>query len=270
MACEVRGQIKRNSVRRPVFLRILAVYYCEPPLVGTAALPTTLPSHTAMPWNFSRISQPSFITAAVATVAAALCLHAAHAANADKNDTTAPRVLSNGAQISSLRDARGQRYVLRYAPARRRIELQSPSGTRTVEHIVAGADPGLVGADRLIRFLPLALQPYLAAGDLLFTTAVRSRNNDGGGQCGAGAEVELHVLRTVPTPARIIASVPLASCLGNIEPLSDGSDPPWSALSVEHGRLAATFLSYRNQEGDLHAWLSNDKARWVFPSRPMH
>src|SRR3954471_17183360 len=72
--------------------------------------------------------------------------------------------------------------------------------------------------------VPAAAQPQAAAivgrvGDdvVIVTDDYRSRLNLGGGQCGAGEERFLRVIRLAPKPAQETYRVKLASCWDDIE-----------------------------------------------------
>lgn len=88
---------------------------------------------------------------------------------------------------------------LTYERASGRIVLQAPTARKTVlETIPHAYDPARVGAEDLIRWLPMELQPYLAHGKLLYFSARRSSPGDGHGYCGAGAEISVIVVNLLP------------------------------------------------------------------------
>ncbi|MCL2341130.1 MAG: hypothetical protein FWC49_05440, partial [Proteobacteria bacterium] len=108
--------------------------------------------------------------------------------------------------------------------------------------------------------LPVSLQPSLDQGEVLYLSARRSTGGDGMGQCGAGVEKHLNVLRINEKRPQVVARLLITSCWRGIELAGlDGQDPdPLSAFSIVNGRLRIQFINYEGQ-GSVTAELSDDR-----------
>jgi len=102
-------------------------------------------------------------------------------------------IVKNNLASSSLCVA-GHLYTLTFNLTTNKLQISTPKGRFLLSKIPKNYSPTLVGAEDKIRILPRELQPYLSQNILLFTSALRTRGNDGAGQCGAGEEVFLNTL----------------------------------------------------------------------------
>ncbi|WP_394780063.1 hypothetical protein [Undibacterium sp.] len=168
--------------------------------------------------------------------------------------------LSSGICLSDGRYA-----TLRYAVKSREISIELGDKRTVLENIPKGFNPELVDADKNIRILPARLQPYLPQHVVLYLSARRTNGGDGGGQCGAGAEIYLNVLNLNTDKPRLISKNLIASCSESIE--LDGSETAvtdFNGYSVVNGRLTINFLSYKDKDGMPEAHLSEDLTRLEF------
>ncbi len=197
--------------------------------------------------------------------AAAMCsVEAAHAVTHDRSPECgkAP-ALTGGTALCAAQHGLLQ---LTYERASGRIVLQAPDTQKTVlETIPHAYDPARVGAEALIRWLPVKLQPYLAHGKLLYLSARRSSPGDGHGYCGAGSEIGVTVVNLRPVP-KIEARIPVSSCLDNIElAASSGSD--LSPYAVRDGKLTIAFSAYPGR-GQAVAQINDDLTGLDFLASP--
>ncbi len=167
-------------------------------------------------------------------------------------------VKASGNGISSTICVDGQAFTLNYAYRARRLSVSSASKRTILEAVPKGFDPEMVGAELLNRFLPSELQPYLSQRVLLYVSARRSTGGNGGGLCGAGAEVYLNTLDVGHQRAKLVSRILVASCLESIELTSDDKVPVFGAMSEVDGRLKVDFLAYKDKPGPASAFLSEN------------
>ncbi|MCC4607783.1 hypothetical protein LL967_07855 [Xanthomonas campestris pv. zinniae] len=155
---------------------------------------------------------------------------------------------------------------LTYERASGRVMLQAPNIRKTVLETIPNAyDPARVGADDLIRWLPMKLQPYLAHGKLLYLSARRSSPGDGHGYCGAGAEITMTVVNLRPVP-EIKGRILVSSCLDNVE-LAAGSSSDLGSYMVKDGKLTIAFSAYPGR-GEVVAQINDDLTGLDFQAAP--
>ncbi|MEA9578716.1 hypothetical protein VC218_07240 [Xanthomonas nasturtii] len=196
---------------------------------------------------------------------AAMCsVAAAHAVTRDMSPKCdEAQALTEG---TALCTAQHGLLKLTYERASGRIVVQAPTARKNVlETIPHPYDPARVGAENLIRWLPMKLQPYLAHGKLLYFSARRSSPGDGHGYCGAGAEISVTVVNLRPVP-KVEGHVPVSSCLDNIElAASSGSD--LSPYTVRNGKLTIAFSAYPGR-GHVVAQINDDLTGLDFLASP--
>ncbi|MFZ6648930.1 hypothetical protein ACO0LO_24610 [Undibacterium sp. TJN25] len=160
--------------------------------------------------------------------------------------------------ISSTVCVDGQAFTLNYAYQARRLSIGFAAERIILETVPKGFDPEMVGAEPLNRFLPMELQPYLSQRILLYVSARRSTGGNGGGFCGAGAEVYLNSLDIGHQRVKLVSRILVASCLESIELDSGDKAPVFGAMSVVDGRLKMNFLAYKDKPGLASAFLSEN------------
>lgn len=119
------------------------------------------------------------------------------------------------------------------APALR-AEAAGPGKTR----LVFGSGPAVVvtrdkGVPPAARASGVELLGRLGERVVIVADRYRSRLNTGGGQCGAGEERFLRVIRLAPAPAKETYRTKLASCWDDIELRQEGGGVQWAPASGE-------------------------------------
>lgn len=158
----------------------------------------------------------------------------------------------------------GQKYAITIDDQGRKIHLRSERRTHLLHRIPKGFEPSLVGADKFVGFLPDHLQLYREKKVVLYVSAIRSNGGSGGGQCGAGAEIYLHVLDLKPAHPKHMARHLIGSCSGIELDNFDQSTSALGDITIADGRLVFKFLFYRGYHGSPAATLSSDFARLEF------
>lgn len=139
------------------------------------------------------------------------------------------------------------------------VTLHSGKRRTRLHKIPKGFEPEKIGAEGLIAFLPVEKQPYKNRDILLYTTAIRTNGGGGGGQCGSGAEIYLHVLNVRKKTPHVLSSTLIGSCSQSIElDEHDAGAKKFGALTVKDGRLGLKFLNYKSLEGSPTAFLAPD------------
>jgi hypothetical protein len=167
-------------------------------------------------------------------------------------------VVENNLASSSLCVA-DHLYTLTFNLTTNKLQISTPKGRFLLSKIPKNYSPTLVGAEDKIRILPRELQPYLSQNILLFTSALRTRGNDGAGQCGAGEEVFLNTLNISKKNPKIISKLLISSCAKSIDLAgSDELNASFiSAFSVINNRLEINFINYSTKE-NLTALISSN------------
>lgn len=173
---------------------------------------------------------------------------------------------SKRGRVLSLANLCGHLVTLSYSVKNGRITMRSGSERRTVRRIGRRFDPHFVGADGLISFLPIGLQPYRERNIFLYTTAMRTSGGDGSVQCGSGVELFLGAVEIGSNKLKVLSDILIESCAESIYLTDDGGGRgKLPALSVADGRLGISFLGY-GSHGELQATLSSDARRLELPA----
>lgn len=173
-----------------------------------------------------------------------------------------------GGGYKSIAHVRGVRFVIIY-DKRKEIVTAETAGKRVILHrIPHELNPELVDSARLIKFLPLHLQPYRNRDYLLYTVAVRSSKGNGKGYCGSGIELNLHILNIRGLRKRSESAGVIGSCLLGIELSGTHGLAEWEGLSVVNGRLQLNFISYENHASGAIGILSEDPSHIAIIPRP--
>ncbi len=156
----------------------------------------------------------------------------------------------------------GRKYSIIHAENGRTTSLKWPGHTRVLHRVPKGFEPSLVGAEKLIGFLPDYLQTHKARKIVFYISTIRTRGGDGGGQCGAGSEIFINALDLKPQRPKILASHLIGSCSG-IE-IDDSSLNNLGKLTVANAKLHLNFIRYPKQGDMPRATLSSDFKRLEF------
>jgi hypothetical protein len=180
-------------------------------------------------------------------------------------DETAPVVTKRAVTSQLMVPGKGV-VRLSYSLSKRILTLSVAQASVTVNRVEQGKNPELIGAEGHIRILPLRLQPYLSSGKIVFLFAERTRDNNGGGQCGSGEELYLQIAElTAPSP-KVVSKILIGSCSQGIDLMN--SDTPHagllSAFSVIDGKLQIEFLSYMSRTEGFIAGLSSNFSTLIF------
>ncbi|WP_426344513.1 hypothetical protein ACN9MU_10015 [Pseudoduganella sp. R-32] len=159
----------------------------------------------------------------------------------------------------------GRTLTLDYQPKARTVSIAVNGRPHTVERIDMNYGPELIGMEKSIRFLPMALQPYLSRNVVLFNSVIRSSGGEGMGQCGSGAEVFINALSMSDAKVKMLGKVQIESCWRSIFPDHLENASAFSAYSIRDGRLAVKFSSYPDVEGTPTGILSDDFRQLEFP-----
>lgn len=162
----------------------------------------------------------------------------------------------------------GKTLTIDYRSKARTVSIAVNGRSHTLERIDRNYGPELIGMEKYIRFLPLALQPYLSRNVVLFNSVVRSSGGEGMGQCGSGAEVFVNALSIGGAEARVLGKVQVESCSRSIFLAATEDEEEYadlSAYSVQDGKLAINFRNYPEIEGRPTGILSNDFRQFEFP-----
>ena len=164
----------------------------------------------------------------------------------------------------------GGAYSIVHHAAGRKTSLKWRAGSTVLHRIPRGFEPSLVGADKSIGFLPDHLQPHKDQKIVFYVSAIRSTGGNGSGQCGAGAEIFLHVLDLAPAKPKPLASHLIGSCSGIEIDESDAYAGELGDMSLVDGKLAMDFISYPGQATAAMATLSADFQKLEFIARKTH
>jgi hypothetical protein len=172
---------------------------------------------------------------------------------------------SSSVMIRATTKRGGKSYQIRYNRARTRIELHFGQKEVTLNRIPKNYDPSMVGSDKVIGFLPDAIQPYKPAGFLVYVSSKRTSGGSGGGQCGSGSEIYLNFLDTKTAIPKVRSKILIGSCDESIE-LNDQNivDGILGEIDVAEGRLRLHFLNYKQMEGSPTATVSSDFSALLF------
>lgn len=96
-----------------------------------------------------------------------------------------------------------------------------------------GANPELVGADESIRILFGKTVILEGREFLIFTTAERTMRGDGGGNCGAGAEVQLNVYELSGHNIFRKSALLIESCATGMELQSENTGLPSGSSAIQ-------------------------------------
>ena len=163
----------------------------------------------------------------------------------------------------------GKLYKLLYKKKSTSIVVNDKNKETILQRIAKGYDPAIVGADAFIGFLPDELQVYKDAGMLVYISAIRTNGGNGGGQCGAGAEIFLNFLNTRSMPLKVESRVLIGSCDESIELMDqDASSRVLGKLSVIDKKLSLQFMHYPGIDGYPTATVSADLKRLEFSRQP--
>lgn len=133
-------------------------------------------------------------------------------------------------------DLYGNRIDLHYSSRQRRIWITSHRFSPrqyTVSRLEKGANPELVGADESIRILFRKTVVLEGREFLFFTTAQRTMRGDGGGNCGAGAEVQLNVYELSGRNIIRKSSLLIESCAIGMELQSENTGLPLGSSAIQ-------------------------------------
>ena len=153
----------------------------------------------------------------------------------------------------------GEKLTLEYQRKGRKVTLHVQGHPIVIEQFDKGYGPELIDMQGYVRFLPLAIQPYLANKIVLFNSVVRSTGGNGSGQCGSGYELFLNALKLSQSKPRVVGKVKIGSCTESIFPEGIDEGPAdYSAYSVRDGKLIIKFFNYKSMDGSPTAALSKD------------
>lgn len=156
-------------------------------------------------------------------------------------------------------------YQIFYNGKRGNIVVTTGRGTTVLHNIPAERDPGLVGTDSIIGFLPDRLQPYKNQDILVYFSSIRTNSGGGGGQCGSGAETYLNFLDIGQSPPKVRSSLLVGSCNEPIEIVDqEMGQGKFGDISVVDQTLSLNFLFYRRLKGNTNGKVSSDFKRFLF------
>jgi hypothetical protein len=156
-------------------------------------------------------------------------------------------------------------YELKYDQKLRRIILFFDDKGLPLQQFSKGRDPALVGADKVIGFLPEKFQVYKKSNILLYISSIRTNSGTGGGQCGAGSEIYLNFLSVGKPEPQVSSRILIGSCDYSIE-LDNQSIPDGEIgdISAEGNKLLLHFLNYKKMDGSPVATVAPDRKNLVF------
>jgi len=190
--------------------------------------------------------------------------HASSKGTKTHNQCNAKSLVPDNRVVSNL-CVRGEIYRLFFDRNAGKIILVAKQHKLTLQEILKGYDPSLVGADRFIGFLPDSLQPYLGKNMLLSVSAIRTSAGGGGGQCGAGAEIYLNVIDIAKPEPKLESKILIASCAESIELFDqDISSGAMNGISVVDDHLSLHFMNYKDFDGSPTATVAPDFTRLLF------
>lgn len=170
----------------------------------------------------------------------------------DQNSGSSIRVFSNACLD-------GKAYQIHYDRKITSVVLEYGKKKIVLQKVPKRFDPTLVGSDVFIGFLPDNLQLYKDSSILAFVSSIRTSGGNGGGQCGAGAEIFLNFLDVQKAAPKILSSILIGSCDEAIELMDqDMSKGELGELSVMDKKLNLRFMYYRGKEGSPTATVSPD------------
>jgi hypothetical protein len=156
-------------------------------------------------------------------------------------------------------------YQLKYDRKSRKVMLFFDRKGVSLQQFSKGRDPALVGADKVIGFLPDKLQVYKESNALLYISSIRTNSGDGAGQCGAGSEIYLNFLSIERKVPKVSSRILIGSCDYSIE-LDNQSIPDGEIgeISVERGKLLLHFLNYKDLRGSPIATITLNRKELTF------
>jgi hypothetical protein len=159
----------------------------------------------------------------------------------------------------------GETYKLKYDLKSRKVMLFFDHRKMPLQQFSKGRDPALVGADKVIGFLPDRLQVYKKSNILLYISAIRTNSGGGGGQCGSGSEIFLNFLSVGKLEPSVSSRILIGSCDYSIE-LDNQSIPDGEVgeISVKGERILLHFLNYKDLNGSPSATVTPDRKNLVF------
>ena len=184
--------------------------------------------------------------------------HGAHLDALQNKECTTSSEDSSGKVVPTI-CYQGQFYEIKYIQKSTKIVLVGDRINSTLHQISRKFDPSLVGGDVSIGFLPEYLQIYRRLGMLLYLSSIRTTGGDGGGYCGAGAEISLQFLDMKTRRPKFRQGILIGSCRDTIELVDQNvSRGIFGAISVVEGRLNFQFMNYGMRQGYPVATLSDD------------
>jgi hypothetical protein len=169
------------------------------------------------------------------------------------------------ASLSSLACLQNKVYRLKYDRKLKKIILFFGKKSSVLQQIPKGLDPALVGADKLIGFLPDSLQIYRKNRILLYISSIRTNAGAGGGECGAGSEIYLNFLDVNKADPLVRSKILIGSCDYSIElDEQDVSEGKIGEISVAGDKLLLHFLNYKNMDGSPTATVTPDLKNLLF------
>jgi hypothetical protein len=156
-------------------------------------------------------------------------------------------------------------YQLNYDQKLRIVVLSFGHKRMSLERYSKGRDPALVGADKIIGFLPEKLQVYKRKNLLLYVSAIRTNSGAGSGQCGAGSEIYLNFLSVEKSVPRVSSKILIGSCDYSIE-LDNQSIPDGEVgeISAKKEKLVMHFLNYKDMNGSPRATVAPGHRKLAF------
>jgi hypothetical protein len=150
-------------------------------------------------------------------------------------------------------------YEIRYRPNEGEVVLKHSGIRQVLIRIPKKFDPVIVGAEAVIGFLPGKLQVYGESNILMYVTSMRTSGGNGGGQCGAGAEIYLNFLDVAKPVFRSFSRILIGSCEESIE--LDGQNIPrgeLGSISVHENKIRLEFFNYKDMDGYPVGTISDD------------
>lgn len=190
---------------------------------------------------------------------------AANSSNAQSKQGCQNYSFSSSKTLSEVVCLHDNMYQLKYDHKSRKLILVFDRRGIALQQFSKGRDPALVGADKVIGFLPDKLQVYKKSNVLLYISSIRTNSGDGAGQCGAGSEIYLNFLNVERQTPKVSSRILIGSCDYSIE-LDNQSIPDGEIgeISVERGKLLLHFLNYKDLSGSPVATITLNRKELTF------
>jgi hypothetical protein len=190
---------------------------------------------------------------------------AANLSNAQAEQSCQNPLLSSAKSLLEFVSLKNNRYKLTYDHKSRKLMLFFDRKGISLQQFSKGRDPALVGADKVMGFLPDKLQVYKRSNVLLYVSSIRTNAGEGGGQCGAGSEIYLNFLSVKKQAPKVSSRILIGSCDYSIE-LDNQSIPDGEVgeISVQEGKLFLHFLNYKDLSASPVATISPNQKELMF------